>query len=265
MKQETVPFTVTLLGTGTSTGVPLLLCECKVCRSKNPKNQRTRASAWIRSKTTSLIIDTSSDFRAQALRYKIQTIDGVLFTHPHSDHISGMDDLRAYNFVQKNRIPLYGNEWTCHDLPGRFPYIFNHDGPVEGGGIPRLDLNLLPTPYSQFHLGDLPILPISVSHGSKECVAYRIDSFAYLTDCSYIPQNSIEQLKNLDVLILDCVRIKPHRTHLNLSAALDVVNTLRPKRTFLTHLGHEFDHQIWQRKLPKGVQLAYDGQKLKIG
>lgn len=253
---------LTILGCGTSTGVPLIHCSCEVCRSKNPKNHRLRASIWIQVRGKSFLIDTATDLRQQALRAKIPKVDAVLYTHPHTDHIAGIDELRSFNFVQKSRIPLYGNAWTYEELKHRFSYIFN-PGPIEGGGIPQLDFHLFDPQAPLLEAAGEKIIPIPVSHGSKECIGYRIDSVAYLTDCSYIPPTSLERMKGLSVLILDCLRIKPHGTHLNLDQAIEVISKLKPKRTFLTHLGHEFDYVKSRKLLPKGVAFAYDGLTIK--
>lgn len=259
---------LTILGSGTSTGVPIPTCPCKVCRSKNPKNHRLRCSAWLQYQGKSLLIDTATDLRTQALRAKISRIDAVLYTHPHSDHTHGIDELRCYNFSQHADIPVYGNAWTCHDLIQRFSYIFHPEGPAEGGGIPRLTLHSFePSAYSiekPLDILGVPIVPIPVPHGSKESVGYRIESVAYVTDCSYIPKESLDKMRELSVLVLDCVRLEPHRTHLNLDRALEIISEVKPKKAFLTHLGHEFEHSTWSEKLPKGVYLAYDGLKISL-
>jgi len=258
----------TILGSGTSTGVPIPTCSCGVCRSKNSKNHRLRCSAWLQYQGKSILIDTSTDLRTQVLRAKISRIDAVLYTHPHSDHVHGIDELRCYNFSQQSDIPVYGNAWTCQELSQRFSYIFRPQGPPEGGGIPLLRLNPFnPHEYSMsrpLEVQGISVVPIPVPHGSQESVGYRIDSVAYVTDCSYIPKESLDRMRGLSVLVLDCVRLKPHRTHLNLDQALEIISQVKPKKTFLTHLGHEFDHTKWSRKLPKGVHLAYDGLKIRL-
>ena len=252
----------TVLGSGTSSGVPLIGCSCAVCRSKNPKNHRLRASVHFQVGAKSFLIDTSTDLRQQALRAKLKRVDAVLFTHPHADHVHGIDELRSYNFIQKGSIPVYGNAWTCNELKVKFSYIFQ-PGPVEGGGIPQLLLNELPDTDTPFWADGIRIQPIPVSHGSKPCLGYRIGSVAYVTDCSYISPKSFEHLRGLDVLVLDCVRLAAHRTHLNLESALEVVSKVDAKKVFLTHLGHDFDYDKANRKLPRGVKLAFDGLKLE--
>jgi phosphoribosyl 1,2-cyclic phosphate phosphodiesterase len=257
--------TITILGSGTSSGVPLIGCKCAVCRSKNPKNRRLRASAWVQTQGKSILIDTGPDFREQALRSKIRRIDAVLYTHPHADHCHGIDDLRAYNFVQKGPIPIYGNAWTCEEFPVKFEYIFkSRPVPYEGGGIPSLEVRQFDAQSQSIDVEGISVVPISLEHGKKETVGFRFDSVAYVTDTSYIQPASLERLKGLSVLVLDCVRIEPHRTHLNLEAALEVVEKVRPQKTYLTHLGHEFDSSKESRlKLPRGVSLAYDGLKIR--
>jgi phosphoribosyl 1,2-cyclic phosphate phosphodiesterase len=263
-------YLITILGSGTSTGVPILTCKCAVCRSGNPKNKRLRTSAWIQSGGKSILIDTGPDFRQQALRAKISRVDSVLYTHPHADHLNGLDDLRAYNFTQKEDMNVYGNAWLTQELHERFAYAFG--GKPEGGILPSLKAHTLETDatggYKPIKLHGIPILPIALPHGSKETVGYRIgrddDGVAYVTDCSYIPTSSLEKLKGLDVLILDCVRLEPHKTHLHLSKSLEIVAELEPRKTFLTHLGHDFDYAKWSRKLPRGVAMAYDCLKIKV-
>ncbi|MCM2323480.1 MAG: MBL fold metallo-hydrolase [Oligoflexia bacterium] len=260
--------TLTILGCGTSTGVPIPTCRCQVCRSRHPRNQRLRTSAWLHSEGKSILIDTATDFRQQALQAKIPRIDAVLYTHPHSDHILGIDELRAFNFTQKASIPIYANDWTCEELGERFPYIFK-PGPVEGGGIPRLELNRFDPAVERLKVAGLSIIPLPLRHGSKESVGYRFESVAYVTDCSYIPETALNRMKGLSTLVLDCVRPAPHQTHLNLDQALEVVSQVRPKRTFLTHLGHDFDYTKWKTgrgpgRLPKGVRFAYDGLRISI-
>jgi len=257
---------LTLLGCGTSTGVPLISCNCKVCRSKNPKNKRLRASALFKVNGKSILVDTSSDFRTQALKYKILHLDAILFTHPHSDHVSGLDEIRAYNYIQKSRIPAYGNEWSCTELHARFSYIFNPATKQEGGGIPLVDLHQFDSKNGKFKVAGVSVLPISLLHGSQECIGYRIGNVAYITDCSVIPDASMELLKNLDLLVLDCLRLAPHGTHFNLEQALAIVKKLSPKETILTHLGHDFDYVTWTKKgkLPARVTLAFDGIKRAV-
>lgn len=258
---------LTILGCGTSTGVPLISCRCKVCRSRDPRNNRTRASVWVQTAGKSILIDTSTDLRQQALREGIPRVDAVLFTHPHADHVHGIDEMRSYNFIQNGSIPAYGNRWTCEELLIKFPYIFNKPRNVEGGGVPQLELNQFDARTETLEVAGVPVIPLPVQHGSKECVGYRIGSVAYVTDCSYIPAESLDRMKGLSVLVLDCLRLQKHGTHFNLDQALETVAQLKPhglKRTYLTHLGHDFDYETWAKKLPKGIRLAYDGLKIRV-
>ena len=252
---------LTILGSGTSTGVPMIHCKCKVCRSRDPKDNRTRCSAWLQVGGKSFLLDTSIDLRQQAMRAKIDRIDAVLYTHPHADHVFGIDELRSFNFKQREIIPLFGNEWTEKVLFSQFPYIFNPDPHPRGGGIPLVKFQRINEGLQ--NLCGIPIEPIGVPHGTGESFGYRIDSLAYMTDCEKIPDNAAERLKNLEVLIINCVRIAAHDTHLNLSAALEAIERIKPKKAYLTHLNHDFKYSQWKKKLPKGVALAYDGLKIR--
>lgn len=264
MQMDNKDIRLTILGCGTSTGVPLLHCKCRVCRSRNPKNQRLRASALVSVGKKSFLIDTSTDLRQQAMRTKIGRIDAVLYTHPHADHVHGIDELRSFNFIQDNHIPVYGNAWVCDELLQRFPYIFQRKTNQEGGGVPLLTLNQIDPAAEKIEVAGVTIIPIPLAHGSKESIGYRFDSIAYVTDCGYIPSSSLDRLKGISVLVLDCLRIKPHGTHFNVDQALEIVSSVRPKKTYLTHMGHDFDYIEWKNKLPRGVALAYDGLKIFV-
>lgn len=254
----------TILGCGTSTGVPVIACTCAVCLSPDPRNHRTRASIWFEVAGKSILIDTGPDFRQQILREKIRRLDAVLYTHPHADHCHGIDDLRAFNFFQKEPVPIYCHPWTADEFLIKFAYIFKKS-PVEGGGIPDLLIQRFDPQAEILNVQGVPIIPLPLDHGSKQSVGYRIESVAYVVDCSYIPPLSMDRLRGLSVLVLDCVQLGPHRTHLNLERALEVVDQLKPERTYLTHLGHEFDYTQWTKgssRLPQGISLAYDGLRI---
>ncbi|RYZ67683.1 MAG: MBL fold metallo-hydrolase [Proteobacteria bacterium] len=260
---------ITILGCGTSTGVPLLQCRCPVCTSRNRKNRRLRASAWLKTRGKSFLIDTSSDLREQALRENIDRVDAILYTHPHSDHVAGIDDVRAFNFLQKMRIPAYGNAWTHRDLTSRYPYIFTPQGLPEGGGIPEIDFNLIPDGTKSIEVQGVKFETLSVKHGSQDVLAYRVENVAYLTDCNHVPEEAAERLHGLEVLILDCLRLTKHGTHFHLDEALEFITKIKPRKTILTHLSHDFDYEEWTKrgsdaKLPRNVTLAYDGMCIRV-
>jgi phosphoribosyl 1,2-cyclic phosphate phosphodiesterase len=253
---------IIFLGTGTSTGVPTLCCPCDVCRSEDPRNRRLRASILVRNGDHHLLVDTSTDLRQQCLRHNITRLDSVLYTHPHADHVHGIDELRCFNFFNKTRIPCYGNEATLKTLQKNFSYIFNGIKP-EGGGIPQLALHTVYNPET-FELGGMHITPVEVLHGSMTILGYRFNNIAYVTDCSGIPEAARKTLKGLDVLILNALGFKPHPTHFCLSQSLQAIEELKPKRAILTHINHTFDHETVSKDLPENVVLAYDGMELDL-
>ncbi len=254
---------IEVLGCGTSTGVPYIHCDCKVCRSRNPKNKRLRSSIWIKVNGLSLLVDTSVDLRQQALRSKIDRVDAILFTHPHSDHIGGLDEMRAFNFIQKEPIPAFAHDWTVDDLPKRYPYIFNKT-PAEGGAVSQINLQEFKFNEGPIKFKNISILPIELRHGSRLVAGFRIGNFAYLTDCHEIPESSIELLQGLDVLILDCLRLSKHNTHMNYETSLHYSAKIGAKKTIFTHMSHDFDYVSFSKKLPKKHLLAYDGMIISI-
>lgn len=254
---------VTILGCGSSPGVPFIQCKCKVCKSRNPRNKRLRPSIWIQDKSKSILVDTSPDFRQQALTANIPRIDAILYTHPHSDHTGGIDDVRNYNFIQGKKIKAYGNRWTKVELEKRFSYIMRPPKIKEGGGTPQIEFTLLKAGQRK-NIQGISVLALELKHGSKKTFAYRIKDFAYVIDCHEIPPNSIKLLKNLDTLILDCLRVRPHSTHLYLKKSLEIIDILKPKKAVLTHMNHEMEYSYWSKKLPQNVYMAYDGLKLKV-
>lgn len=246
--------TLTLLGTGTSHGVPVLTCDCAVCTSPDPRNRRYRCSAWLRYGERSILVDTATELRLQGIRAGITHLDAVLFTHSHADHIGGLDDIRVFSEIQHQPIPCYGTEDTLQDIRHRFRYIFE-DTPW-GGGKPRLDL--LPIDGSM-DLFDLKVTPVPLLHGTTSVLGFRFGPVAYVTDCNRIPPESMEMLRGLEVLVLDALRWRPHPTHFNVDQALEVVDRLRPRRTYLTHTTHDLEYSATNEKLPDGVEMAYDG------
>lgn len=245
---------ITILGCGTSTGVPVLACKCNVCTSSDKRNYRTRASVVFQTGDKTFLVDTSPDLREQALRNKLYWIDAALFTHPHADHIHGVDDLRSYNYLMARSIPCYGNKWSIDTLRTRFDYIFK---PTQvGGGKPMLDLHLI---NKTIKIHGVTLQPLELVHGKMPVLGYRINDIAYITDCSYIPDRTFKYLKNLNVLVLDCLRPSAHTTHLNVEGALTLAKKIGAKRTFFTHMGHELEYSEFARSLPRGMYPAYDG------
>jgi phosphoribosyl 1,2-cyclic phosphate phosphodiesterase len=249
-----------VLGSGTSTGVPTIGCQCAVCASTDPRDQRLRPSVLITLHNRNFLIDTTPDFRAQALRARIPRIDAILFTHQHADHILGLDDVRPFNFHQ-GPIPIFASPETMTSIRRCFSYIFNGD-PSESS-IPRLETHVLNG--GPFCLFGAEITPIPLKHGSQWIYGFRFGPLAYLTDHSEIPEQSLEQLHGLDILFLDALRNRPHPTHTTVQRALQYVEQLAPRRAFFTHVCHELGHAATEAKLPPHVRLAYDGLEITAG
>lgn len=250
---------LTFLGTGTSHGIPVIGCQCSVCTSSNPKNKRTRSSVILEVQGLNILIDTATEFRLQALAAQIERVDAVLYTHCHADHVFGFDDLRVFDYHQQQAVPVYGNEPTITELRSVFAYAFRKT--QEGGGKPQVETNIV---AGQFQIQGVEITPIPVFHGELPIFGYRIGRAAYVTDCSCIPPQSLTLLKDLDLLILGVIRREPHPTHMHLDQALELVETLRPKRTYFTHISHLLDHDETNHTLPQGVELAYDGLRITV-
>ena len=251
-----------ILGCGTSTGVPVIGCRCGVCASPHPRNKRTRASVLIETGKggENVLIDTSTDLRAQALANGVERLDAVLFTHPHADHIHGIDELRSFNMLQEGPIPCYGNSGTINRIRVTFEYIFSEE--AGESWKPNLTTTLVEGPFSLF---GMEVTPLDVYHGTSSILGYRIEKAAYVTDCSLIPEESMEKLRGLDVLVLGALRHRPHPTHFSVRQALEAVEAIRPKRAVLTHLSHKIDYTVDNSKLPPGVDLAYDGMVVEVG
>lgn len=246
---------LTFLGTGTSTGVPSIGCNCETCLSEDFRDKRLRVSVLIEHAGKSILVDTSSDFRQQALRAKINRLDAVLITHCHVDHVFGLDDIRPLNF-RHGAMGVYANEVAWKDLRRIFQYVFEPSH--FGGGLPQLIPHTV-SHRAPFSIGEeLKITPLEVIHGKLPVIAYRFNDFAYATDLKVIPEDTLDGLLDLDVLVLDCVRIKPHSTHLCLEEALAYIEQLKPKRAYLTHLNHDILHERDSKLLPDNVWLAHD-------
>jgi len=259
MKRADKNIRITVLGSGTSTGVPLIGCSCKVCTSDNRKNRRTRSSIMISLEDSNILIDTSTDLRYQALKNGITRVDAVLFTHAHADHIHGIDELRSFNFLQKSAIPCYGSALTLERIKSMFSYIFTEHSC--GGGVPRLTMN---EAHNGLEILGMEITPIEVLHGELPILGYRFANVAYITDCSFIPEASLSKLEGLELLILGALRHTPHSTHFSLDEALAVTRKLSPGRTLFTHMGHDLDYEVTTASLPEGVGLAWDGMTIDI-
>jgi len=249
---------ITILGSGTSTGIPMVGCHCQVCDSADRHDKRTRASILVEHSGKRILVDTSTDLRGQMLREAVPQIDAVLLTHTHADHIHGIDDLRGFHFLHRRIIPCYGSPETMQRVTASFAYIF--DGLSSEGYSPLLE------PFSvgaAFELFGRSITPIPIKHGTLNATGYRFENAAYITDCSAIPEASLALLQGLDLLIIDALRYSPHPNHFNIEGALRMVQTLGPRRTLLTHLTHEVHHRDGAR-LPAGVEFAYDGLSVEL-
>lgn len=252
--------TVTFLGTGTSQGVPVIGCECEVCRSIDFRDKRLRVSIHVQLGASSLIIDSGPDFRQQVLREGIRKLDALLFTHEHKDHTSGMDDIRAYNFMQHADMPIYGEERVLQQIQQEFSYIFSgHNYP----GIPRV--TLFPITEEPFSLAGIPITPIRVMHYKLPVLGFRIQDFTYITDANFIPDKEKEKMAGSEVIVLNALRKEPHISHFSLSEAVALLEELKPKQAYLTHISHLMGlHREVETELPGFVHLAYDGLKLTL-
>jgi phosphoribosyl 1,2-cyclic phosphate phosphodiesterase len=256
----TPPVRITVLGSGTSVGVPTIGCHCAVCTSDDPRDNRLRPSVLVSYEGRNILIDTTPDFRFQALRAKINHLDAVIFTHSHADHIMGLDDVRPFNFRQKGQIPIYAAPDTMAAIQRCFPYIF--DGMKRESNVPQLDARLIDG--SPFELFGLEFIPVPILHGSAMIYGFRFGTAAYLTDHSDIPPESMALLRNLDVLFLDALRYKPHPTHSTVDRSVKTAEELKPRRTFLTHICHDLAHERAESLLPEHVRLAYDGLELRV-
>ncbi len=250
---------VTMLGSGTSSGVPVIGCDCPVCTSDSAKNERFRAGLKIEFGDRVILVDTPTDLRQQALRYGIPRVDAILFTHAHADHIFGLDDVRIFNFRQRRSIPCYGSAVTLRALRRTFAYVFE---PGErGGGKPQLDLIEI---AGSLELFGRTILPVPVEHGRLPVNGYRLGGFAYVTDCNHIPEESFGLLSGLEVLVLGALRYHEHPTHFTVEEAIEVAARIGAGSTYLTHLAHEVDHDNPRVALPPSVAFGYDGLVLDL-
>ncbi len=251
--------TIVCLGTGTSHGVPMIGCDCAVCTSDDPHDQRSRPSIVVEYGDRTILVDTSPELRLQCVANDIRRVDAVLYTHHHADHVCGMDDLRRFNWLMKTTLPCYASARTGKSLRQMFGYAFNPD-PAYPSAAPKLDLHTIDD--QPFELFGRRVLPIPLLHGTLPVFGFRFGSFAYCTDCSEIPESSLDKLKDLDVLILDALRRTPHATHFNLEQAVAMAERIEAKQTFFTHIAHELKHAETNAELPATMSLAHDGLRL---
>ena len=239
----------------------MIACTCKTCRSNDPRDKRLRVSVLIEHGVKNILIDTSADFRQQMLTHHVTHLEAVLYTHEHYDHIAGFDDLRAFQFLKQKPPICFASPETARHIRRTFEYAFGAARQA-GGGLPKVEI--IEIDKQPFNLYRLSITPIPLFHGTLSIFGFRIGSFAYLTDCSAIPEVSFPLLKNLDTLVLDGLRPKPHPTHLSIPQAIDISKRIAPRITYLTHINHEVMHEKVERTLPETVRLGYDGLAFEL-
>ncbi|MBA4302790.1 MAG: hypothetical protein C0424_01040 [Sphingobacteriaceae bacterium] len=252
---------ITFLGTGTSQGVPVILCKCAVCSSSDPRDQRLRTSIMVESADGRItVIDTGPDFRQQMLREKPARVDAVVFTHAHKDHIAGLDDVRPFNFATQQDMPVYGSADVMKALEREYYYVFE---PVKYPGVPKITVHTIND--DPFELNGCRFEPIRLLHHRMPVYGFRIGDFAYITDANFIEEEELDKLTGLKVLVINALRKETHISHFNLEQALEIIARLQPKQAYLTHISHQLGlHAIEDALLPPGVNLAYDGLKLEV-
>ena len=250
---------ITFLGTGTSHGVPMIGCDCPTCRSDDPHDTRLRPSVHLQMDDgASILVDAGPDLRQQALRHDLRRVDAIVFTHGHADHILGLDETRRFT-ARTGAMPCFGDDATLEDIRRMFAYVFDPATP-QGGGLPQLELRRVDGPFT---VGAHEIVPVPILHGSRPILGLRVGAFAYLTDCSRIPDESWPLLHNLDVVVLDALRERTHPTHFSLAEAIEAAHRIAARQTFFTHMCHDLPHADTCARLPSGMSLAYDGLVLE--
>lgn len=252
---------ITLLGTGTSHGVPMIACDCAVCTSADPRDRRTRAGIHVQFGDRGILVDTTPELRLQCLACDIRRVDAVLFTHQHADHVAGLDDLRRFNHLLGGPLTCYGNRATLEALVRMFPYAFA-DMPDYPSAKPQLLTQLID---GEFEVCGLRVRPVSLLHGDLPVLGFRFGDFAYCTDCSRIPDEGFELLRGVRVLVLDALRRRPHPTHFNLDQAVAIAGRIGARQTYFTHVAHEMAHEATNAELPPGMALGFDGQVIVMG
>lgn len=257
--------TLTILGCGSSAGVPMIGCECKVCRSTDPRNQRTRVSVLIEQHGQRLLVDASPDIRQHCLRHDIRTIDALLFTHAHADHCHGIDDMRPLNHHGGAAIPAYGDPVAMEEILRRFDYAFREPIPEFGWFRPALIPHIIDTQsWQPIEVGAMKIQPFPQLHGKLMTMGLRVGDVAYSTDVNHLPEEAFEHLQDLDLWVVDCLRYDPSPTHAHLEMTLNWIKQIKPKRAVLTHMSHDFDYERFCAELPENVEPAYDGMILTV-
>ncbi len=252
---------ITFLGTGTSQGVPIIACDCEVCRSGDLRDKRLRSSVLIEAGGLNLVIDTSPDFRQQMLRENVKRLEAVLYTHAHRDHIAGLDDIRAFNFIMKKSMDIYAEERVIRALKTQFPYIFAEK---KYPGVPSVDVHIIDN--LPFHVNGNRIMPVRAMHYRLPVLGFRIGDFTYLTDVKYISTEEKKKILGTRVLVLTALRRKEHISHLTLREALGLIEEVKPGKAYLTHISHQLGtHKSLMKELPPGIQPAFDGLMLELG
>jgi phosphoribosyl 1,2-cyclic phosphate phosphodiesterase len=254
------PLKITFLGTGTSTGIPMIGCECEVCSSEDKKDKRLRASILVQSASTTVVVDAGPDFRYQMLRSKVKKLDGVIFTHPHKDHIAGLDDVRAYNFFSNKAMEIYANSLTEEALKREFAYAF---ADFKYPGIPKINLNTIA--YESFTVGDIEITPISTWHLRMPVLGFRFGDFTYITDTNHIEEDEKEKILGSEILVLNALRKEKHISHFTLQEAVELTHELNIPQAYFTHISHQLGkHEVINHELPDHISLAYDGLEVHV-